>query len=105
MAVVVIGVDPAKRSHMVEVLDAAEARLAAGRFGNDNDGYRQMRALGRRWPARVWAVEGASGVGLQLAQRLVADSLMTAKAGGATGSARTTSGRSRRAVGGRRSYC
>lgn len=73
MAVVVIGVDPAKRSHTVEVLDAAEATLAAARFSNDNDGYRHMRALGRRWPARVWAVEGATGVGLQLAQRLVAD--------------------------------
>jgi hypothetical protein len=32
-----------------------------------------MRALGRRWPSRVWAVEGATGVGRHLAQRLLSD--------------------------------
>ena len=32
-----------------------------------------MVRLTRRWPERVWAVEGAAGVGVQLAQRLVAD--------------------------------
>jgi len=73
MAAVVIGVDPAKRSHTVEVLDGSQATLATARFDNNNDGYRQMRVLARRWPSRVWAVEGATGVGLQLAQRLVAD--------------------------------
>ena len=61
MASVVIGVDPAKRSHTVEVIDGREQVLATGRFDNDNTGYRAMRALGRRWPGRVWAVEGASG--------------------------------------------
>ena len=29
--------------------------------------------LVKRWPERVWAVEGATGVGLHLAQRLVSD--------------------------------
>ena len=32
-----------------------------------------MLRLARRWPERTWAVEGAAGVGVQLAQRLVAD--------------------------------
>jgi transposase len=73
MASVVIGVDPAKRSHTIEVLDPSQTTLATARFANDNDGYRQMRVLGRRWPVRVWAVEGAAGVGLHLAQRLVSD--------------------------------
>lgn len=73
MAQVVIGVDPAKRSHAMAVLDGGERQLAALQVGNDNAGYRQMRALARRWPQRTWAVEGAGGVGLQLAQRLVAD--------------------------------
>ncbi len=73
MAAVVIGVDPAKRSHTVEVIDGREHVLATGRFENNNDGYRAMRVLANRWPARVWAVEGASGVGRQLAQRLVSD--------------------------------
>jgi transposase len=73
MTAVVIGVDPAKRSHAIEVIDERERTLASAQFVNDNDGYRQMRALARRWPQRVWAVEGAGGVGCQLAQRLVAD--------------------------------
>lgn len=73
MGAVVIGVDPAKRSHTVEVIDGREGVLATGRFDNDNAGYRAMRALARRWPARVWAVEGATGVGRQLAQRLLSD--------------------------------
>jgi transposase len=73
MARVVLGVDPAKRSHAVAVLDGTETVLAALRVPNDNSGYREMRRLARRWPQRVWAVEGAGGVGAQLAQRLVAD--------------------------------
>lgn len=72
-AAVVIGVDPAKRSFAVEVLDGDGRSLGSARFGIDNDGYRQARALARGWPRRVWAVEGAGGVGCHLAQRLVAD--------------------------------
>jgi transposase len=73
MSAVVIGVDPAKRSHAIEVIDDRERTQAAGVFGNDNAGYRQMREIARRFSQRVWAVEGAGGVGKQLAQRLVAD--------------------------------
>ena len=73
MAGVVIGVDPAKRSHTIEVIDDRERTLLVQRFDNDNAGYRLMRAAARRWPAREWAVEGATGVGLHLAQRLVSD--------------------------------
>ena len=73
MAGVVIGVDPAKRSHTIEVIDSSQTTLAAARFANDNDGYRQMRQLAKGWSPRVWAVEGATGVGLHLAQRLVSD--------------------------------
>ena len=47
--------------------------LAAGRFGADRDGYRDVLAAGRAWPQRLWAVEGCQGVGRHLAQRLVAD--------------------------------
>jgi len=73
MGAVVIGVDPAKRSHTIEVIDERESTLLVQRFDNNNDGYRLMRAAAKRWPVRVWAVEGASGVGLHLAQRLVSD--------------------------------
>ncbi|HEX6876241.1 MAG TPA: IS110 family transposase [Nocardioidaceae bacterium] len=69
----VIAVDPAKRSHTLEVLDAKERVLATLRVENTTAGYRQLREFARRWPARRWAIEGARGTGRQLAQRLVAD--------------------------------
>jgi transposase len=73
MGRVVIGMDPHKRSATIEVLDERETVVAVGRFGTDRDGYRELLAAGRRWPQRVWAVEGCEGVGRHLAQRLVAD--------------------------------
>ena len=73
MGHVVIGMDPHKRSATIEVIDQREKVLAANRFATDRDGYRQLLAAGRRWPDRVWAVEGCAGVGRHLAQRLVAD--------------------------------
>jgi hypothetical protein len=73
MAVVVIGVDTAKRSNTIEVLDSEETVLLMVRFENTSADYRKMRALVTRWPERKWAVEGATGVGLNLAQRLVSD--------------------------------
>lgn len=73
MAIAVIGVDPAKRSHAIEVIDENEKTLASGVFANDNVGYRQMRVIARRFPSRVWSVEGAGGVGRQLAQLLIGD--------------------------------
>jgi transposase len=70
---VIIGVDPHKLSATIEVLDGGENVLGGGRFGTDRDGYRQMLIVGRRWPDRVWAVEGSNGIGRHVAQRLVAD--------------------------------
>jgi transposase len=55
------------------VLDGQEEQLAALQVSNDSAGYRAMLALAKRWKNRTWAVEGAGGVGVQLAQRLVAD--------------------------------
>src|SRR3954447_20249553 len=70
---VVIGIDPAKRTHAMAVLDEHEEQLAALQVGNDSAGYRAMLVLAKRWKNRVWAVEGAGGVGVQLAQRRVAE--------------------------------
>lgn len=72
MGRVIIGVDPHKLSATIETLDDRENVLGGGRFGTDRDGYRQMLATARRWPDRVWAVEGSNGIGRHLAQRLVA---------------------------------
>ena len=69
----IIGVDPHKRSATIEVVDEPERVLATGRFGTDRRGYRRCSRCGRRWPERVWAVEGSNGAGRPLAQRLLAD--------------------------------
>lgn len=73
MARVVIGVDPHKASNTLVVVDAQERVLAQQRFANDRAGYRSMKTFARSHRDRVWAVEGARGVGAGLAQRLVAE--------------------------------
>ncbi len=50
MTAVVIGVDPAKRSNTIEVVDSNEIVLVTARFDNNNVDYRRMRALVKRWP-------------------------------------------------------
>ena len=70
---VVIGMDPHKRSATIEAIDEREKVLTQGRFGTDSAGYQQMLAAGRAFHDRVWAVEGCSGIGRHIAQRLVAD--------------------------------
>ena len=71
MATVVIGVDPHKRLVTIEVVDRREKMLGSGRFTTDQAGYAAMRRYAKTWPDRVWAVEGANGVGRPLAQRLL----------------------------------
>ncbi len=70
MVAVMIGIDPHKRSNTALVLDGRETVLARRRFANDSAGYRDLKAFARGWKQRTWAVEGARGVGLSLAQRL-----------------------------------
>jgi transposase len=73
MTAVMIGVDPHKRSNTLLVLDGSENVLAQQRFDNTRDGYRELKAFVRRWRDRTWAVEGAKGAGLGLAQRLAGE--------------------------------
>jgi transposase len=68
---VIIGVDPHKLSATIEVVDDREQLLGSGRFTTDQAGYAAMRQYAKSWPDRVWAVEGANGVGRPLAQRLL----------------------------------
>ena len=67
----IIGVDPHKLSATIEVVDDREQLLGSGRFTTDQAGYAAMRQYAKSWPDRVWAVEGANGVGRPLAQRLL----------------------------------
>jgi transposase len=71
MEQVIIGVDPHKLSATIEVVDREENLLGSGRFSTDKAGYKAMRTYVKAWPERVWAVEGANGVGRPLAQRLL----------------------------------
>ncbi|MEU7906390.1 IS110 family transposase [Actinoplanes sp. NPDC049118] len=73
MARVVIGVDPHKRSATIEIMNHREKAVGRGRFGTDRNGYQAMLAAGRKHTDRIWAVEGCSGIGRHVAQRLVAD--------------------------------
>src|SRR6266480_8049914 len=68
---VIIGVDPHKLSVTIEARDSREILRATGRFGTDSRSYRQLLTVARQWPERIWAVEGANGIGRPLAQRLL----------------------------------
>jgi transposase len=69
---VVIGVDPHKKSVTFEARDSREILRATGCFPTDATGYRLLLKYAQQWPDRVWAVEGANGIGRPLAQRLLA---------------------------------
>jgi transposase len=69
---VILGVDPHKRINAVEVIDGRGSVLAQRVFEQSSAGFRELMAFARGWRARRWAVEGATGVGKNLAQRLVA---------------------------------
>jgi hypothetical protein len=70
---VIIGMDPHKNSATIEVMAGDEAVVGGGRYGTDAAGYAAMLAAVRRWPDRIWAIEGCRGIGRHLASRLVAD--------------------------------
>jgi transposase len=69
---VIIGVDPHKKSVTFEARDSREILRATGCFPTDAGGCRLLVKYARQWPGRVWAVEGANGIGRPLAQRLIA---------------------------------
>ena len=69
---VVIGLDPHKASNTIAVLNRNETLLTRRRFVHSDDGLVAMFDAVVVYPKRVWAVEGANGVGRNIAQRLVA---------------------------------
>jgi transposase len=72
---VVIAVDPHKASWTAAAVDAALQPLEVIRVAVSVEGYRQLRRFARRWNDHSWAVEGASGLGAPLTQRLHADGI------------------------------
>jgi len=87
--VFIIGIDPHKGSHTAAVIDRDEQLV--GEVSVIADRRQRDRLL--RWAApfepRLWAVEGATGVGALLAQQLVeaGETVVVAAASGAVGSA------------------
>lgn len=69
---IIIGLDPHKLSNTIAVLDRDENVLARRRCDNDADSLTALLDAVVDYPDRVWAVEGANGIGRSIAQRLVA---------------------------------
>jgi len=70
--VITIGIDPHKRSLTAAALDPHSRLLGQLRRPATTQTASQLLAWAAAWPQRRWAVEGASGLGRGIAQRLVA---------------------------------
>jgi transposase len=69
---VIIGVDPHKASHTAVAISASEEELARKKVRATRAQVEHLLAWAEPFPTRVWAVEGANGMGYLLAQQLVA---------------------------------
>jgi hypothetical protein len=69
--VVTIGIDPHKRTLTAAALDPHSRLLGQQRLAATSQAGEQLLAWAEQWPERRWAVEGASGLGRGIAQRLV----------------------------------
>jgi len=74
--------DPHKRTATIEIMAGDEAVAGRGRYGTDAAGYAAMLAEARRWPERMWAIEGCQGIGRHIANRLLADGEQVAELAG-----------------------
>ncbi|MDJ0962312.1 MAG: IS110 family transposase [Acidimicrobiia bacterium] len=72
MVEMIVGVDPHKASNTIAVLDRDETLHGRYRFENTAEGLVAMLDAVGEFADRVWAVEGANGIGRSVAQRLVA---------------------------------
>ncbi len=68
----IIGIDPHKGSHTAVAINADGTVVTSVRVTSSRRQVDRLLAFAARWPDRVWAVEGAAGVGRLLAQQLVA---------------------------------
>jgi transposase len=72
MAGVIIGIDPHKGSHTAFAIDGRERQLGQVRVRASARQAEVLLQWAARWPTRDWAIEGARGLGLLLAQQLIA---------------------------------
>lgn len=71
MAAVMIGIDPHKGSHTAVALDGVETKLGEVRVRSSTTQVEQLLSWSKGWPDRIWAIEGAKGLGRLLAEQLV----------------------------------
>ena len=71
MAMVMIGVDPHKASHMAVAISPAEEPLGELRVRASAVQADRLLGWAHAWPERAWAAGGAGGVGHLLAQQLL----------------------------------
>jgi transposase len=68
---VIIGVDPHKASHTAVAINDREDELGSMRVRSGGTQVEQLMAWAGPYPARIWAIESAAGLGYLLAQQLV----------------------------------
>ena len=69
---ITIGIDPHKASITAAALDPASELLGQRRLAYTAQTAQQLLVWAERWPDRIWAVEGAAGLGHGVAQQLLA---------------------------------
>jgi len=69
---VIIGVDPHKASHTAVAISTTEDELARKKVRATRTQVDQLLAWAEPFPTRLWAIEGADGMGYLLARQLVA---------------------------------
>ncbi len=69
---ITIGIDPHKSSHTAVALDPTGCAVGELRVAATRTTLERLLRWAERWPDRIWAGEGATGLGHLLAQRLVA---------------------------------
>jgi transposase len=72
---VVIAIDPHKASWTAAAVDASLQPLEIIRVPVSRDGYQELRRFAQRWTNPSWAIEGATGLGAPLANRLARDGI------------------------------
>jgi transposase len=68
---VIIGIDPHKRSHTAVALGEDDQVLGELRVVADAKQISRLQRFATPWPERIWAVENANGLGRLLARQLV----------------------------------
>jgi transposase len=67
---VLIGVDPHKATNAAVAIDEHEELVGQAAFPANRGGIRELERWAKRFAQRRWAIEGASGIGRPLAQKL-----------------------------------